>query len=57
MAARPLHPLKLWLLFINIVGGLGVLGSYAWGLGTHPGVGASIGLLIAISNLRVRRPA
>ena len=37
-----MHPLKRWLLFINIVGGLAVLGSYAWGLITHPGSGASL---------------
>ena len=37
-----MHPLKRWLLFINVVGGLGVLGSYAWGLSTHPGAGAAL---------------
>jgi hypothetical protein len=42
LATWPLHPLKRWLLFINIIGGLGVLGSYAWGLGTHAGAGASL---------------
>lgn len=40
LATRSLHPLKRWLLFINIAGGLGVLASYAWGLSTHPGSGA-----------------
>lgn len=37
-----MHPLGRWLLFINIIGGLAVLGSYAWGLSTHPGAGASL---------------
>lgn len=34
-----MHPFKWWLLAINALGGVCVLGSYAWGLGTHPGSG------------------
>ena len=32
-----MHSQKRWLLVINILGGAAVLGSYAWGLSTHPG--------------------
>ena len=37
-----MHVQKRWLLVINIPGGLAVLGSYAWGLGTHPGAGTAL---------------
>jgi hypothetical protein len=42
LVARPLHPLKRWLRFINKMGVLGVLGSCAWGLIEPPGAGASL---------------
>ena len=34
-----MHPLKKSLIFVNILGGLAVLGSYAWGFLTYPNAG------------------
>lgn len=31
-----MHPYKLWLLFVNLIGGAAVLGSYAWGFAAAP---------------------
>lgn len=30
------------LLVVNVIGGLAVLGSYAWGIATHPGAGGAL---------------
>jgi len=30
------HPAQRWLLWLNLLGGAAVLGSYAWGLAAHP---------------------
>jgi hypothetical protein len=35
-----MHPAKRTMLWINVLGGIAVLGSYAWGLGTQPDPGA-----------------
>jgi hypothetical protein len=35
-----MHPAKRTLLWINVVGGVAVLGSYAWGIATHADPGA-----------------
>ena len=37
-----MHPQKKVMLWINILGGIAVLGSYAWGLAIHPGSGDSL---------------
>jgi hypothetical protein len=37
-----MHPQKKLMLWINFLGGIAVLGSYAWGLVTHPGNGNSL---------------
>jgi hypothetical protein len=37
-----MHPQRLRLVLINVLGGLAVLGSYAWGLGTHADAGAQV---------------
>ncbi len=34
-----MHPQQRWLLTLNVLGGIGVLGSYIVGLATHPGTG------------------
>ncbi len=31
-----MHPAKRTMLWINVLGGVAVLGSYAWGIATHP---------------------
>jgi hypothetical protein len=37
-----MHPYKMTMLWINVVGGLAVLGSYAYGLLSHPGSGSAL---------------
>ena len=37
-----MHSQKKTLLWINLLGGIAVLGSYAWGLTTHPGSGNAL---------------
>ena len=40
MTAPHMHPAKRAMLWINVVGGVAVLGSYAWGIATHANPGA-----------------
>jgi hypothetical protein len=37
-----MHPKRIWLLAINVVGGIAVLGSYAHGMATHPGTAGAV---------------
>jgi hypothetical protein len=37
-----MHPQKKYMLWINILGGIAVLGSYAWGFITHPDAGNAL---------------
>jgi len=37
-----MNPQKKTMLWINVLGGVTVLGSYAWGLATHPGQGNAL---------------
>jgi hypothetical protein len=39
MKGKIMHPQKKIMLLINLIGGIAVLGSYAWGLTSHPGSG------------------
>ena len=40
MGLVPVHPAKRRMLWINVLGGVAVLGSYAWGIATHDNPGA-----------------